>query len=891
MSVDSWCIPPVDLVAAQRLARELDLPRVLAEVLVRRGFADPEAARAFLEPDGLFADPYRLPGITAARAQVDRALRRGQRILVHGDYDADGITAAFLLTEVLRDLGADVQAYLPNRFRDGYGLSPAAVERAAQAGVGLLVTVDCGIKDADAVARARELGLDVVVTDHHQPDERLPDCTIVSPGTAGPGQSLAGVGVAFKLAHALLVEPGGPERVELPLRLRSYVDVAALGTVADVVPLLEENRTLVAMGLGRLRSGPRAGLAALLEVSGTAPEAVSAETIGYRLAPRINAAGRLDEPGLALELLRAPDREAALPLALKLNELNAARQELERAILAEALEMIEEPPPPAVVLHSPEWHEGVVGIVAARVAEQVGRPTILICSGAGIAKGSGRSIPGFDLSAAVRACSTFLVGFGGHPAACGLRIARERIAEFARSFMEYAAAHLPSEALVRRRTVDAVASGPELTLALAHELERLAPHGQGNPRVSLLLHGAELLSPRRTRDGRHLQCRVRCDGACASAIHFNFNDKVEVEGSPRFDVLVELARNSFNGAENAQLKVEALLPLTPPRGDLCETPCDGDCHERLSTHGLWGLLTAGDGGGVAEKADGERDGGVAGEREAAAQAEAAAARDCLRRALADERVLDAREAPLVPFVFSVLAGSERVIVLVADVARRRPLLTRDLPLEALGRSGAYLNGACAARRLERLLGGAEPGREAPAAGVAAGLPAGPERPDVVVASAVTAAAHPALVAAFDRVLFLDPPLDEVSLARVLAAARGRVDFAWGRPEVHFAGKVAACDYDLDTMLRRLWRALPSAGSVAAALERELFVAGPFLAKLPTLLAAWRTLRETGLLAPDGGKTLKGRAGKTDLSRSPTYRLWHQRFPNKPFPHRCLSTDS
>ena len=859
MSAGPWSIAPVDLAAAHRLSAELGVSRVVAEVLTRRGFADPAVARAFLDPDFLFHDPYLLPGMAAARACIDRALRRGQRILVHGDYDADGVTAAFLLTDVLRELGADVEWFLPNRFRDGYGLSAAAVERAAEGGAGLLVTVDCGIKDVEAVARASRLGLDVIVTDHHEPGPELPGCVVVSPSLgAYPYPSLAGVGVALKLAHALLAEPGGAARTELPLRLRPYVDAAAVGTVADVVPLFDENRALVAMGLGRLCSAPRPGLAALLEVSGTAPEAVGADTIGFRLAPRLNAAGRLDDPALAMQLLQAPDRAAALPLALKLNELNAARQELERAILAEALEMVPPPPPAAVVLHSPDWHEGVVGIVASRLAERFRRPVILICSGGEVAKGSGRSVPGFDLAAAVQACSAPLVGFGGHPGACGLRVPRGRIAEFTELFIAYAAAHLPPEALERRRSVDAMVAGTELTLSLAAELERLAPHGEGNRRVALLLHGAEVLSPRRTRDGRHLQCRVRCDGACASAIHFNVAEAAEPGEEERFDIVLEFARNSFNGAENAQVKVVELYPLAVPQVDLCDTPCDATCPERLTPEALWALLSDADGAAVAEH-------------------EVAAAAGALERACAAERVLDARGAPIVPFLSSLLARPERVLVLVVDVARRRPLLTRDLPLEQLGRVAAYLNGACAHTRAVRFA--------SPPAGVAGSAP----RPDVLVASSLTAGGRPELVASFDRVVFLDPPLDEVSLARVLAAAPGAVDFVWGPTEVQFAGKVGACDYDLDAMLRRLWRALPSGGAAATAVERDVFAAGPFLAKLPTLVAAWQTLRETGLVGPGGGKNLKGNGGKADLSASSTYRLWHRRFQIDPFLQRCLST--
>lgn len=837
----------VDLRMARRLSAELGVSRVVGEILARRGFTDGAEAEAFLRPDYLFHDPYLLHGMAAARARIDRALARGERIVVWGDYDADGVTAAFLLSDVLRDLGAEVAWRLPNRFSDGYGLSLAVVEEIAAMGAALLVTVDCGVKDEEAVQRAASLGLDVIVTDHHELGERLPPCIVVSPKLEPyPFPHLAGVGVALKLAHGLIAEPGGPPRQELPLRLRPYCDVAAVGSVADVVPLVDENRALVAMGVGKLRSGPRPGLAALLEVCGAEPDGVRSETIAFRLAPRLNAAGRLADPSLAMELLRALDRGAALPLARQLDELNATRQQLERTILDDALRMLPATPPAAVVLHSPEWHEGVIGIVASRIAEEVGRPAVLICSGADLAKGSGRSVPGFDLAAAVGACAAPLIAFGGHPAACGLRLPRERIPEFADLLTRYAATSLPA-AGSRPVRADAVVAGQDLTLDLAAELEALAPHGEGNPRVTLLLAGAALEAPRRTRDKRHLQCRVRCDGACASAVHFNYEGDELPAADERFDVLLELGRNSFNGSENAQVRLRRLF-RREPADDLCDTPCDASCPERLSGIEFWRTITA------AAEAD------RVPEREA----------DALEALRARGGLVDARGEPVIPLLFSLLADGQRVLVLVADVGRRRPFLSRDLPPATLGRGGLYLNRACAHRRLSLALA---------------------ERASAVVASHATAVAMPQLVAAFGQVVFLDPPFSEASLRAVAAACSHRLTFGWGEPEVHFSRRVVANAYDLDAMLRRLWRALPSASNdTAAAVEERVFTAGPFLAKVPVLVAAWRTLCETGLVSETGGKKERdGRSGKVDLSASPSYRLWQQRYQNDRFLSRCLST--
>ena len=334
----SWRIPPVDFSAARRLADELGVGETLAQILVRRGFAEPADAQAFLRPDHLVHGPYLLPGVAEARRRIDQALKRGEPIAVHGDYDADGITATFLLVRVLEELGADVRWRLPNRFTEGYGVAMATVEELAAEGAKLLVTVDCGIGARDEVERAHALGMDVIVTDHHEIEGPLPDCIVVTPKLPGaPCPQLAGVGVAFKLAHALLQDEGDA-RVEVPLALRPYADVVALGTIADLAPLIDENRTLVSMGLGRLRSAPRPGLAALMEVAGVTPGGVTAGVVGFRLAPRLNAAGRLEDAAISLELLGCDEREAALPLALRLNELNHERQEIERGILAAALE-------------------------------------------------------------------------------------------------------------------------------------------------------------------------------------------------------------------------------------------------------------------------------------------------------------------------------------------------------------------------------------------------------------------------------------------------------------------------------------------------------------------------------------------------------------------------
>lgn len=841
----SWSIAPVSYADVRRLAAELDVSEVMAQVLVRRGFSDASAAHAFLHPDYRVHNPYLMAGMTEARRRLDKALQRGEPIAVHGDYDADGITATFLLVRVLEELGADVRWHLPNRFSEGYGVSGAAVEELAAGGVKLLVTVDCGINARAEVARAGELGMDVIVTDHHEMEGPRPDCVVVTPKLPGyPCPQLAGVGVAFKLAHALLEEPT-EARVEVPLALRPLSDVVAIGTIADIVPLVDENRVLASIGLGRLRSSPRPGLAALMEVAGVKADGVNAGAVGFRLAPRLNAAGRLEDASLAMELLGCADRDTALPMALRLNELNQERQAIEAGILAAAAEMVPDPPPPALVLSSPAWHEGVVGIVASRVAERFNRPAILLSEGDDEAKGSGRSIPGFDLLGAVERSAEHLLAFGGHRAACGLRLRREHIPAFRAAFVAQAAAALSEADLVRTQLVDAVVGGHDLTLGLADELELLAPHGFGNRKVTLLLHGAEVVGPRLTRDHRHAQYRVRCDGATCQAIHFNFDKLQELTEPGRFDVPLGLSKNEYNGAVSAQAEVRGLHRLGEPDRDVCATACDLSCPDRLTGGALWGELREGP--------------SWPGDGEPAALAEA-------RR---DGRLLDRRGRPAVSTLTSLAAGGERVLVLVADVARRRPLLSRDVLSPQLTRRAAYLQSACVGRLGEALAG-----------------------PDVVLTGYDVVAARPQLAAAFAHVVLLDPPFTRSLLAAVAAAApEAWVHALWGRAEAGFAAQVAAAELDLDATMRRAWRALSAgSGRFDEALEKEVLGGDPFLRSAGAVAAALRALRDAALLHVDeaGGYHLERPQSKVDVTQTDTYRAWHTLFQTSDFLRTCLT---
>ena len=857
----TWRIAPAPYSDVRRLAADLGVSEVLAQVLVRRGLGDPAAARSFLHPEFRVHDPYLLAGMAEARERIDRALRRSEPIAVHGDYDADGITATFLLVGVLSELGADVRWRLPNRFSEGYGVSAAAVEELGGAGVKLLITVDCGINAREEVAQAQALGMDVIVTDHHELEGELPACVVVSPKLGGyPCAHLAGVGVAFKLAHALL-EERGEELVDLPLALRPYTDLVAVGTIADVVPITGENRVLTAIGLGRLRSSPRPGLAALLEVAGGRPESVDAGAVGFRLGPRLNAAGRLEDASIALELLGAPDRDTALPLALRLNELNRERQTIEAAMFESAVALVPDPLPPALVLSSADWHEGVVGIVASRVAERFHRPAILLSESDDMAKGSGRSIPAFDLLGAVERSSEHLITFGGHRAACGLRLRRDAIPAFRESFVAQAAAALGPDDLQRVRQIDAIVGGDELTLGLADELELLAPHGFGNRQVTLMLHAAEVVAPRLTRDKRHAQYRVRCDGATCQAIHFNFDELDELLSPGRHDVALALSKNEYNGAVSAQVQVRSLHRLEAPSRDLCATACAFECPERLHGDALWQALLEGDGG--ADPSAGGRQ--VACAASPAGDATAAAA---LHAARAEGRLVDRRGRPPLSQLAALLAAGERTLVLAADVGRRRPLLSNDVLVPGLGLEGAYVQPACA-QRLEQV-----------------------SAADVVMTTAEVALDHPAFTSSFAHVVLLDPPCTTPVWAGLAAAApQAYLHAFWGAAEAEFAGRVRESQLDLDATMRRVWKTLSAAqGRFDDGLEQELLGRGAVLAPVAALAGAFAALKEAGLLVAGdgGGYHLERPQHKVDVTRTDAHTRWHNRYQTPDFLRTCLT---
>jgi single-stranded-DNA-specific exonuclease len=551
----SWTIDPCEYADVRVLAEALELGEITASILVRRGYADVEEARRFVRGEIEPHDPFLLGDMAEAVRKIRAAIAAGRRICVHGDYDVDGICATSLAVLTLRELGADVDWHLPSRFEEGYGVSGDTISRLADEGCALLLTVDCGITAVEEVAAAKARGLDVIVTDHHRPGATLPDCPIVATRPSDyPFPELCGTGVVCKLAQALGVD------------VTPYLDLVALATIADVVPLLDENRSLAIAGLRALARTQRPGLQALMRNAQVDPAAVDAAAVGFRLAPRINAAGRLGRPDAALELLLTTDADEAKRFADELETLNRDRQAVEDRILRAAVAEVESWPEQkrrrrGYAIWGEDWHEGVIGIVASRLVERFNRPVVLIAGGDGNWKGSGRSLPAFDLHGALDACAQHLQRFGGHRAAAGLSIDPSDLEAFAATFAAHADAVLDESDLAPVTRIDAIVPGSALTLGLATELDLLAPFGLGNPDVTLLVPACEAVQPGVVGDGKHLRFRIRQSGRDAgSAIAFGLGPQLDRLGrATRHDIACRLKENRWNGTVAPQLVVRRLF--------------------------------------------------------------------------------------------------------------------------------------------------------------------------------------------------------------------------------------------------------------------------------------------------------------------------------------------
>ena len=557
-----WVVSSADADAVERLKRELNVSPLLARLLVLRGMREPEAAQAFLNPTlSQLHDPYRMAGMKDAVERLQRAIEQKEKILIYGDYDVDGTMAVVVLLTALKGLGARVETHIPHRLTDGYGMRVPVVEEAAARGFRIAISVDTGIREHEVLARARELGLDCVVTDHHLPDALLPPaCAVLNPRRADcayPEKSLAGVGVAFKLAQALL----GPRLSERALE--SYLKVVAIGTIADVVPLLGENRVIARFGLAGLRQPAQAGLAALLAVAGLAGEEITAGDVGFRIAPRLNAAGRMENARDVIDLFTASDASQARVIAERLERLNRDRQRVEDAILREILEIMERRPEMAerysLVLAGEGWHRGVIGIVAQRVVDRYHRPTLVIGVEDGVGIGSGRSIRAFHLLEALHAVSDLFDRFGGHAQAAGFAMCAARIPELERRLESYARSVLAPADLAPVLSVDAEVNWGEIDWPLYENLQRLGPFGCGNPTPVLAARGLRLVMAPRILQDKHLKLKVAQGPRSLDALGWGLAGRGEglVPGQ-QLDLAFILDQNVFQGTASLQLVIRDL---------------------------------------------------------------------------------------------------------------------------------------------------------------------------------------------------------------------------------------------------------------------------------------------------------------------------------------------
>lgn len=579
------------LAEAEALARELQVTPVLAGLLMSRGVTSAvEAQRFFAAGAEALRDPLGLADMDRAVARVRQALEGREPIVVYGDYDADGVCATTILVDFLREQGGNVEYYIPSRHAEGYGLNKDALSRLA--GTALLITVDCGISNRDEVSHANALGMDVIVTDHHECPETLPEALAVvnpkRPGQAYGFTGLCGAGVAFKLVQAL----GGAHSALL------RVDLAALATVADLVPLVDENRVLVRLGLAQMNTDARPGIAALIEAAGLGGRALKAGNIAFGLAPRINAGGRMDFSRKSVEMLLSAELAAAEAVARELEDDNRERLAVEDGMLAEAVEIVEREYSftgnRAIVLYRPHWNTGVTGIVAARLVERYSRPTVLFGAGEGACYGSGRSVPGVHLYKALSACSQFFLRFGGHEMAAGCALLEENLAAFRAALDAHLAQTYPEETFLPSRAYDGELTLGDVGLALAQELTLLEPTGFGNPKPVFLLRQAALSGLSRTRDGKHL--RMRFGGTDAlEGVAFRQGESYDMLArSPACDALIVPDLNEFRGVRRVQAIVEHLRP--PQDGRTARTVVEG-CGPAVQR--VLRALPQGEAGGVA----------------------------------------------------------------------------------------------------------------------------------------------------------------------------------------------------------------------------------------------------------------------------------------------------
>jgi single-stranded-DNA-specific exonuclease len=862
-TITAFAVEPYSYAEARTLSEELGLSEPVAVTLVRRGYRTPEDARAFLAADESHP-PAAFEGMELVVERVREAIGAGRRITIHGDFDVDGVCATAVMVKTLRDLGGEVDWFIPNRIEDGYGLSSANVRRLAERGTQLLLTVDCGITCAAEVALARELGVEVIVTDHHQPKDELPDCPILHPQVSGyPFESLCGTAVAWKLACALrgvgspspdtprygsgLSVQGGTPRSPAD----GDLDLVALATVADVVPLVGENRSLVRRGLAEIRRAQRPGIRALLEASKCDPERLDESDLGFRLAPRINAAGRLYRADAGVELFLTEDPDRAAAIAEELSRANSERRATEREVDAAAEAARRELPDElrearGLVLAGQDWHPGVVGIVASRLVERHQRPVVVISlDEAGEGRGSGRSIPGFDLLAALEACAEHLEGFGGHRAAAGLTIKAENVDAFREAFAAHANEVLAPEDLRRTEKVDAIAGGVGLGLELAEELKQLAPFGMGNPGVRLLVPSARVTDVRAMGEGKHARFSLHSGSHRALGVAFG-RSSLGVEDEDLLDATVRLEVNQWNGSIEPRVVLRELYPLEEAEASE-ETPVLP--HTCASEESEWWARF--------ETELGTR----LGDESVSDLVEQEKPRTRGQRTL----VQGAASATVA--IAELVSSGAGVLAVTADASRRAGLGNGATGLARFNGGAALIAcHRCGDEQIARLAGKAS-------AGLAVTDYAALER-------------APELACAFEHVVLVDPPrqaLDEVRTGLPCPDGQpGFLHLLWSEAEVAFAARALAEQWPGREAVAASFRAVRELDEAGGRGLREALTGTGNYPLCPEAAARrFRVLSELGLVqgAPEGGAGVVRvvSSEKTDLQRSAAFRAYGERL--------------
>lgn len=849
----AYAAEPYSYADVRAVAEGLELSEPVAVTLVRRGYRTPEQARAFLQADESHP-PEAFGSMAEVVEKVGAAIAAGRRITVHGDFDVDGVCATTIMVSTLRQLGAECDWFIPDRIEDGYGLSAANVEKLAARGSSLLITVDCGITAVEEVRLARELGMEVVVTDHHQAGDELPDCPILHPQIDDyPFHSLCGTAVAWKLACALKEGVGfpGPTRNVGPgnptpeLDGDVDLDLVALATVADVVPLVGENRALVKQGLAAMRRTRRAGLRALMAAAKCEPSRLDEGDLAFRLAPRINAAGRLYRADAGVELLLTEDEGRAEEIAVELSRANGERRAREREVDTEAEAALRELPEelreaPGLVLAGQGWHPGVVGIVASRLVERHHRPVVVVSlDEEGGGRGSGRSIPGFDLLAALEACAEHLESFGGHRAAAGLSLRAENVEAFREAFAAHAAAVLGPEDLRRTERIDAMVGGAGLGLELAEELGQLAPFGMGNPGVRLMVPSARVTDVRTMGEGKHSRFSLHSDAHRALGVAFGRSSLGVGEEEP-VDAAVRLEVNHWNGAVEPRVVLRELYPVEPGKDDpepsLHECRCeDAEWWRRFEAELERDLSGGAPFSGIAPK----------------------------RRATVPGRTVVGGNGSVTARIAELVSSGAGVLAVCADASRRAALAGGASGLARFNGGAARI--ACHRCGAERIAGLAERAESGLALVDFAALELEPE-----------------LAAGFEHVVLVDPPRGSADEARVglAGSAPSYLHELWTESERRFSLAAAGWQAPSREAIATVFKALRGAGECTGGKLREALTGGGAHPLGPVAAArCFRVLAELDLVrgGPEGGAGAVGVVSSegTKLERSAAFRTYSE----------------